>query len=232
MTHFQILQMQSAVFLSSIDASSWLRIASTAIDAVPGLLGTDPVLLPIPSDAPPEIPRIIIENNERGWTFHTSLQRYDLFFSPPNRPGFETFRDVFSEVAEASLSLWDVFESTLAARSHRLAFVVNLSADVEKAADLLRQRYFNQPFAAGAKEIQLHYLHAISSGGFDLNRWTRLLSKPGAESTPESLLLHVDINTRTESPLEKVDTAVIQRFLDTGKGLIEESIAMHANAEP
>lgn len=225
---FGIGQIQVAVFLSAIEKGSRLRIATLAVEELPGLSGVDPVLLPIPDGAPQDFPIIILKNEQSGWAFQFSNSRFDLFFDPPNLPDHVELHELIHEVGGPLISLWNALEQELAARCHRLGLIVTLVAEIDNAAEEVRRRYLNPAIGIGAEEVQVHYRQKEERDDFALNRWIRLRNRPERPSKPEAYLILIDVNTQQETPLESVDASVIQRFLDTAAKAILDSTPLQA----
>ncbi len=223
----KLVQIQMAIFLTHVQRSSRLKIASQVIEAVPGLSGVDPIIFPLPQDAPPEAPQIIVQNAQTRWSFQFAPARCDLFYGPQqylDRP--DSFSQAFEAVHDTALQLWNALESGLAAQGNRLGLVVNFEYETEKAVQELSRRYVNPQLALDAREIQFHYLRNIQRDSFDLNCWIRLLNRSKHEEAPEAIVLLVDVNTVAERPL-MIDTSMIQRFLQVAGDLIVENLEFH-----
>ena len=224
-------QIQAAIFLTHIQQSARLKIASQVIEAVPGLSGVDPIIFPLPQDAPPEAPQIIIQNAQTRWSFQFAPARCDLFYNPQQHLyKLDDFSQALEVMQDSVLRLWNALESGLSAYGNRLGLVVHFETETENAVQELRHRYINPELAHDAKEIQFHYLRNIQREDFDLNCWVRLRNQPKQEEMPEAILMHVDVNTVAEQPLERVDSPTIQEFLRLARELVEENLELHLGA--
>ena len=228
---FKLVKVQLAVFLSSIDSGSNLKIASLAAEQLPGVSDVEPLMLPVGDDVPPEIPQIRLGNETTEWVFQFARSRCDFHYTPSDPPSYSKFPDVLSaEMAEPVTSTWSKLAHEVGARAHRLGLVVNFRAEIENAADVLRSRYFNLEFGANAKEAQIHYLQVEERDMFKLNHWTRIISGTKRQDRAAALVLVVDVNTLPEPRLQ-LDTKVIQSFLDVGKELVFETATLHAEED-
>lgn len=224
-------QIQAVIFLTYIQQLARLKIASHIIEAVSGLSGVDPIIFPLPQDAPPEAPQIIIQNPQTKWSCQFAPARCDLFYAPQQYlHELEDFSQAFEMMQDSVLRLWNALEGGLSAFGNRLGLVVNFESETGNAAQELRRRYTNPELALDAKEIQFHYLRNIQHENFDLNCWVRLRNQPEQEETPGAILMHVDVNTAAEQPLERVDTPTIQEFLRLARELVEENLELHLGA--
>jgi hypothetical protein len=224
---FKLVKVQLAVFLSSIDSGSNLKIASLVTEEIPEVSKVEPLMLPGGDDVPPEIPQIRLGNETTEWVFQFARSRCDFFYSPTDPPVYSEFPEVLSEMEKPIVSVWSRLDSEVGARAHRLGLVVNFRVEIENAADVLRNRYFNQKFGENAKEAQVHYLQLEERDNFKLNHWTRIISGAKKQETASPLVLVVDVNTLPETRLQ-LDTKVVQSFLDVGKAIVFETATLHA----
>lgn len=222
---FRPVQIQLALFLSSVDISSRLRLASQVHEALPQLGGVDPLLLPLPPEVPNEFPVILIENERTGWAFQLSPSRADVVVNLRERTDVS---EVVAILADGSIKLWNVLESEAGARGFRLGLVGNFLAETDDAANLLRSRYLLPTMAEGAKEVQIHYLQTVSENGFDLNIWVRLRSQTPDVNASAGVALLLDINTMPEHPLERLDNGTILRFFESANRLYIQNIDLHS----
>lgn len=225
---FRLGQIQAAIFLTLVDQPTRLEIASHIIGAIPEFHDVDPIIFPLPKDAPAEIPQIVVENDQKGWRVQFSPARCDLFFAPPKPQASDDFEIALEEFQPVILALWEVLEKKLSAHSNRLGLVVHFESEIDNASRVLQRTYIKPGFAHNAEEIQFHYLQNIESDGFDLNCWVRLRSQKKVDATPDVLSLLVDVNTRNEHPLEEVDGNIIQSFLRVAGAIVKDNLALHA----
>jgi hypothetical protein len=166
-------------------------------------------MLPLPENAPPEIPRIQLRNEALGWNFQYSPIRIDLFHTPKTVHSPNGIAEALSELMKRATNLWDLLSSEVSARGTRLAQVVSVSASVPGAADAIHDRFLSARVAPSVAEAQVHFLHKVDIAGLPSNRWTRILCQ---ETNPDRLLVYVDFNTAAERILD-VDTKMIGQFL-------------------
>ncbi len=210
--NYRPAQLQAAVFLTAIDFSSKLNIANMVRAHAQNLLDVDPLILPLPPDVPPQFPHIVIKNETNGWAFQMASGRFDLVLDLSAQQVQSTLSEVSAKLDAIALSIWSGLASQFGARANRLASVISVSSEVENAPEVVRQRYLNSRYGAGAHQSQVHLLHQIETEGYNLNRWVRLITMPADQKFPSRLLMEVDINTQAERPIDVTETTVSNFF--------------------
>jgi len=213
-----------AIFLTQMEQSSLLQIASRVIESVPEFADVDPVIFPLPRDAPPEFPQILINNEEKGWRLQFSPMKCDLFYSPESPDDFSL---VLEQVQAVASKLWDVLEQQLLAHGNRLGLVANFESRIENASQVIVSKYIKSGFIQNAHEVRFHYLQKFTRGDFSLNCWVRIQNRVKSAEATEALQLLVDVNTVAEKPLPKVNVTIIQRFAEVAGEIVSDSLVLH-----
>ena len=203
--NFTPIRLHAAFFLTNIDFSSKLNIATEVRAQAQNLLDVDPVLLPLPQDAPPEFPHIVIKNEKNGWAFQIAPGRFDLVLDSSAQKAPTNLDEASERLYAVALNIWKGLENRFGARSNRLASVIAIASQVDNAPEIVRQRYLNLRYGAGAYQSQVHILHKVETEGFNLNRMIRLITLPEEKDSPSRLLMEVDVNTLAERPLIVTD---------------------------
>ncbi len=199
------IRLQAAFFLTNIDFSSKLDIATEIRSRAKNLLDVDPVLLPLPQDAPSEFPHIIMKNDKNGWAFQIAPARFDLVLDSSAQKTPPSLDEVSEKLYTLAVNIWKGLEYRFGAHANRLASVIAVASQVDNAPEMVRQRYLNLRYGVGAFQNQVHILHKAETEGFHLNRWIRLISLPEEKDLPSRLLMEVDINTLAERPFVVTD---------------------------
>ena len=71
---------QLVLFSPGVVVVNKLKTASALNDVLSGVLDGDPAIIPLPDDAPPEIPRIILKSKDEQYNLKTANSRIDFFF--------------------------------------------------------------------------------------------------------------------------------------------------------
>lgn len=225
--NFRLNQIQLASFLSSIDQSSLIKIASLAINNIAGISNVDPLIIPAPEDAPAQLPRIIIQNETTGWMFQYSHLRYDIFYSP-QQLHYKDFEQAQTVIFQSSRKVFEAFTSDLAVRSNRLGLVANFVVEVDDAAEVIKNKYVKLGIKTHFEETQLHYRVGQQLDNLNVNQWVRLIGRKRPEKNEiEEIFMQIDVNTIPEKPIE-VNVNSLKHFLDNAGQLILQSANFHA----
>jgi len=210
------------VFVDKLKAANSINYVSS------GLFSGDPIMLPIPDDAPSEIPRMQMASKDGKHNLSIARNRLDLLFKYKEdeaeklfpSPGlFETFLTIFNYLREdAHIQVT------------RCAIVSNWILELEKpGAEVILSSYVRsktpiiKPY-----ELELHYLAKRSIAGFDVNKWTRIKSarKINEPENNRFISFYIDINTLAEVTYE-FNKESLHLFLDESSKVIKETIDEH-----
>ncbi len=217
------IKLQVAFFLTSVDFSSKLKIANLVRAKCGNLLEVDPLLLPLPPDAPPEFPHIVIRNDNNGWLFQMGPARFDLVIQlGPHQP-LGDFTELTKTICKTGLDIWQGLRTEFSASANRIGLVTTTVTELENPTEVFRQRYLSTKNAEGSSECQLHILHKINAKGFTLNDWVRLLALPANEIWPSRFVFEIDINSIPEQPV-KIDETVARSFFAIADELTKQGI--------
>ena len=224
---FTVQSLQTGLFFASIDLSNKLAVAGNLASASGGLLGRDPLILPLPDDAPSEFPRIIVKDHQGQFQCQIGLGRCDfLFGQTPDTPE-QTLDDLFSSYLEYLLSLASVLVNNHKASFHRIGFVPKLLAKLQISSnEFIRGGFTRKDFFQGAHHIYVHTLHHITLDGFEINRWVRVRSARSVSdpSDDRAIAVEVDMNTNPEIHYD-LDADGIRLFCLRAKDLTGSTLA-------
>jgi hypothetical protein len=227
MIELHFARLQTALFLTSLDMTQKLDLAITIRDASNGLLSTDPLILPVPSDAPPEIPRLVLRSSDGRWTYQVSSNRLDFVFElpPDKREGVE-FVEIVEKQAHIGSIIWKTIQPKYSASGNRIGVVSLFVGSPENSVQFLRSRFMLPSDAPEPHELQLHALHRIALGTVTVNRWTRcIVGEPSPRARSRgSLRVEIDINTVPEQSFS-LTSAKILNLTDNAKGLVLDTLA-------
>lgn len=189
---FSTQSIQAAFFLRNIDLSNRLSVASLIQKGLSPKLSGTPAILPIPDDAPLEIPRITLTSLDERLICNVAATRIDLIH-----------RDIISnktveknqkEFSENTKKLTRIILEKLSAGLYRLGLVITYKAEPSiNGTELLKNKYLNNPKDASV-ELQVHKLSIEKIKRFRVNNWIRLISKKEAKNIKPFLIVS-DINT-------------------------------------
>jgi hypothetical protein len=166
------------------------------------LFDGDPFVLPLPEDAPHEIPRITLENKDKSYKLEVAPARVN-FFRNKTREEDKIIPNEFVEVAARILtSLLDNMD----AKCGRIAAVLNRFAykddpSEEIAVHFCKDNFIKEPFDRPSG-FELHSLKKYDFlGSFNVNSWVRIKSGQMKSKNGVSrpvVIAQQDINTLAE----------------------------------
>lgn len=216
MIDLSFARLQTAIFLTALDLSRRLDLAVAVRQVTNSLLDADPLIVPLPDDAPPEIPRLHIKSHDGLWTCAITGGRVDLVHElPPEKLGSTTFDQAIREQAAVSKSIWNALQSGYSAAGNRIGVVALFLVAEDNPVQSVRARFLVPSDAPEPHELQIHALHRMTVGQDAINRWTRCV----ATASKNVIRLEVDVNTQPEQRFD-VTPASIDRFLESAHGLI------------
>jgi len=227
MVDLSFSRLQTALFLTSLDSTRMLELATAIRNAAGGLLDADPMMLPLPSDSPPEIPRLTLRSSDRQWACQVSGNRLDLVFElSPDDLGTADFPDTAERQAHICSGIWKAIESEYGASGRRIGIVSTFLGVPGNAAQFLREMLLLPARSPDPHELQLHVLHNMFLGGTMVNRWTRCIGSthiPIAEKE-DIVRVEIDVNTLSEQSYP-LNASSIHSFTEGTKELVLSTIS-------
>lgn len=202
---FRFSGYQAVAFFGNVQLSV-NRVLPRLITDLGDTLDGDPIALPIPADAPPEVPRLVLANKDQSLRFDISLRRADVRWVR-QATGHEMPVSDFSGFSQRALN---VFHQAVHLRPSRVAFVANRfqpheTPGIELARHFCRPELLsNDPSKKGPlnrpENFELHSHKKFQMGRFLVNSWMRC--KSGmlsiADRNRPIIFVEQDINTLTE----------------------------------
>lgn len=206
MPAFRVIKYQGAIFTPDLSISNSFAILKVIVDLLGEKLQGDPMILPIPQDAPAEIPRMQFTSQDKKWILTMSLARTDLIFVDPS-----TLEPDGMDVEEFSCLCSNFFSNLkekLNIRVQRLAFVTDRASQNDQAADLVVKKFCKDELAQDGKpfnnvnNFEIHSLKSYDWKGYSLNSWVRIKASDLRikEEVVPALVVQNDMNTL---PLDK-----------------------------
>lgn len=220
---YRVCKLQIALFLSTLDLTDRLAVAMAIRESSGGLLNGEPLILPLPGDAPAGIPRLRIGDTDGKWTYQITLNRIDCSYEPSRLEGLE---DSVNAHFGLSVSVWRRLQEEFAAASHRVGFVSQLETRTEDAPSVVRETFLRTGCFGDAHRLEVHALHKMETGDYSVNRWVRLRAvPPSSESDGEGRIgMEVDINTLPDAP-QDLSAEALRDFLENALDLLRETAA-------
>jgi len=209
---FRIVAVNAVAFIPPAAAGQFVpaRFFSSLMGSHADLFNGEVSMLPLPPQVPAEIPRVLVNSQDKQWSLTGGPQRITVAWlsqtTSDNIPG--------DAVDRCSRILSEYFSANGAPPLHRLAWVVNRAcahndAPNEIITNFCRTDRFdpNNPAAPlrHSRSFELHNLKRYDADGFTVNSWVRCKSANyNDENKTPIMVFEQDLNTAEEatSPLE------------------------------
>jgi hypothetical protein len=207
-----ITNIQVALFSPGIDLSDKLALAQNIKKETGSLFNGESIVLPIPNDAPAEIPRIVLKNKNGQISLNISSNKVDIFLKPaPNT----SIRQSYNEVKKEFEGLLKFLFKTGAFLTQRVGYVLHLQAKVDQAPKYIFDNYFK---GTETKEnwvdTNLGLLKRDTIDQKTSNIWFRMNPNKKSDGSvdPEKVIVMFDVNTL---PIEtnKFDVSGVLSYL-------------------
>jgi len=160
-----------------------------------------PTSLPLPDDAPLNVPRVLLRSADGTWGLNVAPTRIDSLWSPQSPNGMAT-EDALETIVTQSADVLAEYAGRNDIRPSRLALVLARGLAVVNPAQVLIDRFCNEeskdaPFNNSQSfEIHNHKRYEHSGIGKVINSWVRcrtglVLGNPG-------IVVEQDLNTLEE----------------------------------
>ena len=203
------------LFSPGISILDKLKVANTINDKLSGFFDGDPIILPIPEDAPPEFPRIQMNSKDGRYSLVVAKGRLDFIFRKKEDESEVLFP--VPGVFEKFLTIFQYFKEDIHAQITRYAMVTNWIIELEKipTAEFLLSKYVrSETPITKPYELELHYLNKESIAELKVNNWTRIKSTRKISEQEQNwfINLNMDINTLSETAYELNKESLLRFF--------------------
>lgn len=210
---FKPVSLQATLFTPFLNFST-SKILASMVGTFGNLFDGETVSLPLPPDAPKEIPRIILQSKDKCWKLEISEMRMNFFGF--NQEGKALDSKKFSENWEKIVG---AYLSITSASVGRLAVVSIKCQEVSNPAKTLAEHFCKEKFLVAPfnrpENFELHSHKKYVLEGFEVNSWVRCKTSFLIKDMQPIILVEQDINTLAEKindivyPFEK-----IKKFLE------------------
>jgi hypothetical protein len=204
----------SVLFFNLWQPSNLLKTANT-INENMGVFDGQPLVLPIDtSDAPPQVPRIILKNKDESVRLEISLEKAVLVISKDIEGKFKISNELIGCLIHI---IYDEFEWEV----NRLAKVSKYKLILENnSIEYIQEKYLKDNVIKKPGQLNLHWLKKILYNEDKLNHWVKINTLEGYEN--KEFKLTVDINMIQDNDRIVDDELAISFFKDIDER-IEES---------
>lgn len=197
----EVNSIQASLFLSSFVFSTY-KILKTVIEESSEIFDGDPTVLPIPDDAPREIPRIIFKKKDNSMKLELSPLRFNFFRTRPGAEGEILVNEFLTTASELLSKMVKNIESEVV----RVAVVLERFCPNEEPPSAIADHFCKGDFKLEPFDkpsgFELHSLKKYKFlDSFDVNSWVRIKSgrlQDGEGTHRPVIVAHQDINTLAE----------------------------------
>lgn len=195
--------LQTVIYTNSVDFSDKLKIAQELTKIKTIKFTGEPTILPLPINAPLEIPRIILKTDDEKYNLNSSPSRTDLIFheKSTDKAGIPTIltKDASSLLINATVDIFETIKS-FTANVSRAAVVVKLIVKFDKSAKEFLQENLLKKMENNPYEVNLGLLFKEKLESFKINKWHRFITLRNNKNPADdsALQFSIDINTLTE----------------------------------
>lgn len=235
MLNFRLVKVLSSVFTPDLAVTKAVKFLEVVNELLGDRLDGEPTILPIPQDAPGDIPRIQLASADKMWAMEISLHRTNLHYQPPFSAGESMDSGEFGLIASEFFSN---YQRMLDLRVQRLGFVTERVCPEENAAGIIADRFCRKEYlGAGAPFVRLRGFEVHSLKGYDwknftLNSWVRFKSGIHKKHGP-FVSLQNDLNTTPyqEDPDREFTPEDVIRFFERIPHHLNEILGLYSSME-
>lgn len=194
------LNIQTAFFAPGLVLSDKLIQSSEIIKETGSLFNGDPIILPIPNEAPAEFPRIILKSKDGRYILEIKSSRIDFIVkdekndkSQKNYPAL-FIKDYQSKLQSVSLAINNIFKAKIV----RLGYVLSLQFKVDDAVEIVKKSYIKKiKFIEDTFDFNIGFLNKIVLNNLETNIWFRANALRSLEKEKDNKVLLVIFDTNT-----------------------------------
>lgn len=231
MLDFKFIKLMGVIFTPEFAIGNKLLIADIFQDLSGGKFDGELISMPMPQNAPPEIPRIVLNSQDGTWKLEVSLERTNIIFFKP----LNLFVDVpdINAFGKFVQDLFKAYKIKTQIKVQRLAFVTERYCEIKDntPSQFIASRYCKEEYLQNIfhnpDAFELHTLKKYQYEGFHINSWVRLKSSNLADDVKTPILLLInDINTFSE-PIVNYSESDIERFFNLIPKHLEDVIKLY-----
>jgi len=203
--------------------SDKLELASSLLEPVKGIFNGEPILLPIPDDAPPEIPRIILTSKDGKLKCNVSKQYVELIYIEDTPT--KALQELREQLLKVLGNITKVMKSKFNSSIYRLGLVTRFIVFHDAPIELIKERYIKPGAIDYPRSLELHVLDRMDWDNLMVNRWYRISVHPKKKTDGEDKEISIifDINTIPEKKYDfNVESLVA--FYDKASGYIVSNV--------
>ena len=225
---FQLLSVQAALFLLDTKSFSQSGFLASILSRYATRYDGAVQAIPFSGEAPPEIPRVILQSQNGQWKVQAALNRIDSFWTANDLS--QRNGDIANQCTEV---LEHYIETNPSVQISRLGFLINRVVESQNPAQELIDRFCNEavkekPFNRSESfEIHNHKTYNLKQTDYTINSWVRCKAVTIIEPQPRrAVIVEQDINT-LEDPRNTFDLDSAKRFYQECQTEMSEILSIY-----
>lgn len=206
---FNLSTFQVSVFVRSSTLMTQSKLLTPILTKYNSLFNGDVTAFPVPSDAPAEIPRVIISSLDNTWKVQSSLNRIDCFWVNVGQEHKK--ENILRQAIDILLHIIELSKLSIG----RSALVVNRylerpTAAKDLSAHFCNERILKEPIKHSDNfEIHNHKKYDLKIGdhSITINSWIRCKTSELLINKKPAILVEHDLNTIQET-IEKEEISI------------------------
>jgi hypothetical protein len=199
-SEFGVASVQVSLFSPDIGTFSQIRVLGYLVAQHQVVFDGPVTSLPLPAEAPPQLPRVIMQSTDGTWRLSAAPARIDVFWNPQDR--LYSLADTMPFITQCSDIVAEFAVQHPDTRIGRLAFVVHSGVVISAPAQELIRLFCNERVQAGpltdSQAFELHNLKRYQPAGMPtmINSWVRCRTAEIREQP--AIAVEQDLNTPQE----------------------------------
>lgn len=188
-----------------------------------------PLTMPLPDDAPTQIPSIILVSEDNNFKIEISKARTNIYWNKTSdavEPNVQAIVSEFTDILQK-------FAGHLGVSPGRLAFILHRFMPIENPAKALAEHFCKETWLTTAlnrpEKFELHSHKAYTlAGQFNVNSWTRVKTGRMVADNSPAIIVEQDINTLAEELESKqFEAGQMQTFFNEAANESDQIIALY-----
>jgi hypothetical protein len=182
---------------SPFDLTDSLETAKSLRSKLKDKLDGEPIVLPVPDSAPPDLPSILLKSKDGKYTCHVSSVKLELSYSEPGLPKYrlDEFKDDYLSLVGNTI---DAVKFQLKSKISSIGITIELIALSEDPVTYLKEIYIKEGLLTSATQLGITYMDKLRWYDLQINRGYRLYAGTFSDesgSKYKMVTMYCDINT-------------------------------------
>lgn len=196
--------LQTVIFVSSLDFTDKLDIAQNLKKIKSINIGGEPAVIPLPNDAPLEIPRIMLKSIDQSYSINASPSRIDVIFKNKkyDKDGIPTIsaKDISLNLINSTKEIAEILKNKYHAIINRVALITRILIKMDSSSKDYLKKAFLAKLSEIPYEINMAFLYRQDLGVYKVNKWKRFETLRSLKNIKDDTALSfaIDINTLGE----------------------------------